>query len=110
MNKKEIRFLFKQKVFKRDDYSCAYCNKHYGIDNANEFLDAHHITNREEMPNGGYVVENGISLCKLDCHIKAEKFHITNHMEWEEGLHPDELYSRIKSSKELAYHKSIELK
>lgn len=27
-------------------------------------LDAHHITDRNEMPNGGYVPENGISLCK----------------------------------------------
>jgi hypothetical protein len=26
-------------------------------------LEAHHITNRNEMPNGGYVVENGITLC-----------------------------------------------
>ncbi|APR81162.1 Hypothetical protein A7982_06509 [Minicystis rosea] len=37
-------------------------------------LDAHHITNRNLMPAGGYVAENGIALCDTPggCHEKAE--------------------------------------
>jgi hypothetical protein len=57
------------------------------------------------MPNGGYVKENGISLCPK-CHLKAERFHMTNGKEWERGYHPIELYRLIGSSKELATEKS----
>ena len=38
--------------------------------------DSHHITDRKEIINGGYVLENGISLCSA-CHWKAEQYHIT---------------------------------
>lgn len=62
-------------------------------------MDAHHITDRNEMPNGGYVKENGITLCKEKCHMKAEKFHMTGGKEWEDGFHPDDLYEKIDSSK-----------
>jgi len=54
------------------------------------------------MPNGGYVKENGITVCKEDCHLKVEMFHISEGTEWSEGLHPDDLYRMIGSSKELA--------
>ena len=64
-------------------------------------LDAHHISDRNEMPNGGYHATNGISLCD-ECHIKSEKFHTTNGEEWVEGFHPDDLYNKIGSSKEIA--------
>lgn len=74
-----------------------------------EELDAHHITDRSEMPNGGYVKENGITLCKDDCHMKCEKFHISGGLEWNEGMHPDDLYKKINSSLELAIEKSNEL-
>ena len=65
-------------------------------------LDAHHITDRSEMPNGGYVHENGIALCP-ECHIKAEKFHQTNGQDWEQGFHPNDLYLKIGSSHKKAY-------
>lgn len=58
-------------------------------------LDAHHITPREEMPNGGYVPENGISVCPR-CHIKAEDQLL--------NFRPEDLYKEIGSSK----HKAIE--
>ena len=102
-SKKQIRENFRTSVFKRDKNTCQACKKkHTDI----EDLDAHHITDRSEMPNGGYVKENGISLCKEGCHMRCEKFHITGGVEWEEGLHPDDLYKMINSSKELAIQKS----
>lgn len=107
--KKELRSKFKNDVFKRDNYSCRVCKTHYGADKAEEFLDAHHVTDRNEMPNGGYVKENGISLCKDDCHMKAEKFHISGGVEWEPGMHPDDLYKLIGSSKEEAIKASEKL-
>jgi hypothetical protein len=63
------------------------------------------------MPNGGYVKENGITLCDDNdgyegCHMKAELFHISEGVEWTVGMHPDDLYRLIGSSKELAIRKS----
>jgi 5-methylcytosine-specific restriction endonuclease McrA len=106
MSKKKVRESFRTAVYKRDKNTCQVCGKkHTDI----EDLDAHHITDRSEMPNGGYVKENGISLCKDVCHMKCEKFHISGGLEWEEGMHPDDLYKKINSSKELAIKKSNEL-
>jgi len=102
MNKKEIRSAFRNAVFKRDGGKCLFCD-------IKENLDAHHITDRNEMPNGGYVKENGISLCPTH-HMMAEKFHITQGKEWEPNFHPDDLYNKIKSSKQLAIQKSERLK
>ena len=109
MSKKKnlIRTKFKNEVFKRDK-GCKVCGEYIWGDN----MDAHHITDRNEMPNGGYVKENGITLCKESktneesCHMKAEKFHISDGKEWVEGLHPDDLYKIIGSSKELAIKES----
>jgi hypothetical protein len=99
--KKKVRENFRNAVFKRDGNKCRVC------DNDQVKLDAHHITDRSEMPNGGYVVENGITLCDTSggCHMKAEQYHLGN--EVEEGFHPIDLYKLIKSSYELAYKKSI---
>lgn len=95
--KKEIRKIFKQEVFARDGYKCVFCDK--------EAVDAHHITDRHEMPNGGYVKENGISLCS-EHHKIAEKYHESCGKTWVDGFHPDELYRKIGSSKEIAIQKS----
>ena len=103
--KKDIRTSFRNEVFKRDNYTCQLC----GIKSNPDWFDAHHITDRSEMPNGGYVKENGITVCKDgndSCHMKCEKYHISGGTEWEEGLHPDDLYKLIKSSKDLAIEKS----
>jgi len=53
------------------------------------------------MPGGGYVVENGISLCP-ECHLKAKWYYVTEHQEWEPGYHPGDLYALIGSSYEIA--------
>lgn len=109
MSKKDVRKKFRDDVYKRDNYTCRHCHNKYTAETAQEFLDAHHITDRSDMPNGGYVKENGISLCKDDCHMKAEKFHISDGKEWEPGMHPDDLYKIIGSSYEEAFKTSEKL-
>lgn len=97
-NKKEIRNKFRQDVFSRDRFTCVFCS-------VTTELDAHHITDRHEMPNGGYVKENGISVCPKH-HMECEQFHITHGESWVPGKHPDDLYKIIGSSKEIAIEKS----
>jgi predicted restriction endonuclease len=88
-SKKETRRKFRDAVFARDNYKCAVC----GVGGE---LDAHHITDRNAIPNGGYVVENGISLCPR-CHELAEDFH--RGKTCQQGFHPDELYATIGSDR-----------
>ena len=80
---KEWRRKFREDVFKRDHNICKICGK--------PAQDAHHITDRHYMPNGGYALSNGISLCG-DCHIKAEVGVISSY----------DLYKLIRSSYEKA--------
>lgn len=102
--KKLMRSQFRKSVFDRDRYKCRCCGKS-GYDRQEEPvadkipLDAHHITNRDEMPNGGYCKENGISVCD-DCHLKAESFWSTG--EVVDGFCPRDLYNLIGSSLEIA--------
>jgi 5-methylcytosine-specific restriction endonuclease McrA len=111
-NKKSIRENFRNSVFERDKHKCRICGRHA----ADVHMDSHHITDRSEMPNGGYVKENGISLCDApqadgapSCHSRAEQFHISEGKTWEPGLHPDDLYKMIGSSKEKAIRASERL-
>ena len=55
---------FKEAVFKRDGGLCVKCKK--------PAEDAHHIIDRILWTDGGYCVNNGVSLC-ADCHILAEQ-------------------------------------
>ena len=90
---------FRDAVFKRDQNKCRVCGK-------KSQLDAHHITDRHEMSNGGYVAENGIALCP-DCHKSAETFHATGTAH--PGFSPEDLYWLIGSSKEHAEVASCKL-
>lgn len=103
--KKEIRKNFKNAVFKRDHYTCKVCNTQRN----EEDLDAHHITDRNEMPNGGYVASNGITVCKEECHMMVEEFHISGGKNWCDDLHPTDLYNLIGSSHEQAIEDSNQL-
>ena len=109
--KKVVRRKFRESVFERDGFTCKCCGYKPEKESLQEELDAHHITDRTEMPGGGYVKENGISLCNVEdgCHVKAEKFHISDGQEWEDGMHPNDLYEMIESSKELAIDRSKKL-
>jgi len=98
MNKKQIRENFRNEVFKRDGNKCRVCGRN------DVKLDAHHITNRKNIPSGGYVKENGITLCDTEngCHWKAENVYSDDFL-------PDNLYKLIKSDFETAYYKSLML-
>jgi hypothetical protein len=100
--KKQIRANFRNAVFKRDGHKCVFCDH-------TDDLDAHHITDRTEMPNGGYVAANGITLCP-EHHLQAEQYHISGGKFWTDRMHPLELYEKIGSSIEKAIEESEELK
>lgn len=104
-NKHQIRDEFRSAVFHRDGNKCRVC----GVRGASVKLDAHHIVDRHEMPNGGYVPENGISLCDQPggCHEKAEAYHRGD--EILPGFHPNELYVLIGSSYDRAFEASERL-
>jgi hypothetical protein len=100
--KKEMRNDFRNAVFERDGYRCVMCGK----TSKEVKLDAHHITDRAEMPNGGYVAENGITLCDCSqgCHWKSEHNHATGKSY--PGYAPENLYAKINSSLEKAWEAS----
>lgn len=98
-SKKLIREKFRTQVFARDGYNCVFCERR-------DQLDAHHITDRSLMPNGGYVVENWITLCP-EHHLLAEEVHRVGFTE--PGFSPAELYEKINSSYNAAVEAAREL-
>lgn len=102
---KRLRQAFREGVFERDGHRCVFCG-------STENLDAHHITDRHSMPNDGYALSNGITLCDSGegHHLMAEEFHISGGKNWFPGMHPDDLYKKIGSSKERAVLDSGKLK
>ena len=105
-DKKRIRNEFRTATFTRDGHKCRGCG--WSAFRPGELeLDAHHITDRNLMPNGGYVKENGISLCPT-CHEKAEVFHSTGTAL--PGWSPEDLYRLIGSTYEEAVKASERLK
>jgi 5-methylcytosine-specific restriction endonuclease McrA len=105
--KKLIRQRFRDACFARDNYSCVMCDFKSSKENAEKELDAHHITDRNELPNRGYVKENGISLCS-SCHEKAEEFHSTGNAH--PGYSIDDLYKKINSDLQKAIAASKRIK
>lgn len=57
------RDAFREGVFARDRHRCVVCGK--------PAQDAHHLIERRLFPDGGYVLDNGVSLCAAD-HREAE--------------------------------------
>lgn len=126
--KKEVRRKFRDLVFQRDGYRCVCCGFQSSKEEVEESLDAHHITPREEMPNGGYVKENGVSLCdpsksggaaRDGCHFKAEEVLEARAAgnqydpEPDDPYHPfapEQLYVAIDSSWKLAVEEALRLK
>lgn len=113
--KKQIRAAFRRAVFTRDGWKCVCCGaagkcrqtgEYEGAEVPRVDLDAHHVTDRNEMPHGGYVAENGISVCDA-CHELAEVFHSTGTAH--PGFSPEELYARIGSSHTEALNASEKL-
>lgn len=106
--KKEVRKKFREVCLARDKDACVMCGKKAtSREEALEIFDIHHITDRSLMPAGGYVLENGITLCKDPCHLLAEEFHSTGTAH--PGYSPEDLYKKINSSYELAVEASKKL-
>tara|TARA_B100001778_G_scaffold334986_1_gene350454 strand:+ start:18752 stop:19060 length:309 start_codon:yes stop_codon:yes gene_type:complete len=95
--KRRARQEFRQGVLDRDGHRCVIC----GVQPGDDGLDAHHIIDRHDMPNGGYVKENGVTLCH-DCHPLAEREH--QGLDPVPGLSRAELFAAIGSSEEEARH------
>ena len=87
--KKAMREKFRNECFERDGH-CVCCTE-------KNIINTHHIRNRNEFKNGGYVKENGATLC-LDHHILAEQGFVSAR----------ELYKIINSSFEKAQRKDNE--
>lgn len=62
------RNKFRNAVFERDDYKCVVCG--------NMAQDAHHLMERRLWRDGGYYVDNGVSLCPAH-HVQAEQTTLT---------------------------------
>jgi hypothetical protein len=59
---------FKRQVFARDKNKCVICGA--------PAVDAHHIMDRKLWEDGGYYLDNGVSLCE-NHHWEAELDKIT---------------------------------
>lgn len=66
--KADARSEFKGAVFARDHQRCVACGC--------PAVDAHHIMQRKLFPDGGYLLDNGVSLCS-GCHVLAESSQIS---------------------------------
>jgi hypothetical protein len=62
------RTSFRNQVFRRDNHKCILCTL--------PAKDAHHIIERRLWSDGGYYVDNGVSVCE-PCHIECEKTNIS---------------------------------
>src|SRR5438132_10064447 len=58
------RNAFRAGVFARDDRKCVVCER--------AAVDAHHLIERRLWPDGGYYLDNGVSLCAVH-HKMAEE-------------------------------------
>jgi hypothetical protein len=105
MTKKEKHKIwrkeFNEVCLKRDGHKCVFCDE-----KRTKNLNVHHITDRHDIPNGGYVESNGITVCE-EHHLLCEEYHKTN--ECLPEYHPFELYKKINSSPEMAYRDSVKL-
>jgi len=104
-NHKRWRKEFNEACFERDNHKCVFCNE-------TEDIAAHHITDRHDMPNGGYVMSNGITLCPE--HHKVCEANMGREVSWKteygDFFTQTELYIKINSTFATAYNDSLNLK
>lgn len=61
---------FRERVFERDGHHCVHCGA--------PAVDAHHLMERRLFEDGGYYLDNGVSLCEQH-HLDAEKTILSPH-------------------------------
>jgi len=59
---------FREAVFERDNFLCVKCFA--------PAVDAHHLIERRLWPDGGYHLDNGVSLCSVH-HLQAESTELS---------------------------------
>lgn len=59
---------FREAVFERDGFRCVICH--------DLAADAHHLLERRLWPDGGYYLDNGVTLC-AEHHLEAEKTNLS---------------------------------
>lgn len=64
--------LWRESVFKRDEYTCKECDAHSGNGKA-VYLTADHIKPFALFPELRYAIDNGLTLC-WECHKKTPTF------------------------------------
>lgn len=68
---------FREGVFKRDGYHCVFCANRHGMGfyevtcDESPQLDAHHLIERRLWSDGGYYLDNGVTVCQ-DHHMLCE--------------------------------------
>lgn len=62
--------LWREAVFKRDNYICVQCNKNKEVSGK---LNAHHIKPFSLFPELRFAIDNGITLC-VSCHKKTDTY------------------------------------
>ena len=62
--------LLKQKVLKRDNFTCTKCKRTLNKLDSNEYMCIHHIKSRENHPDKRLDINNCVILCNT-CHYKV---------------------------------------
>lgn len=65
--------LWREAVFKRDNYTCQNCGIRCGVGIGTVELHPHHIKSFSEYPELRFDVDNGLTLCS-GCHRKTENY------------------------------------
>lgn len=72
---------FREAVFKRDGHRCVFCGK-TAEETPEGKLDAHHIIERRLWPDGGYYLDNGVTVCE-EHHLECEQtVHSVEQVRW----------------------------
>lgn len=66
---------WRNKVYKRDNWTCQMCKEKNDKNGVRKKINAHHIKSFSRYPKLRFVVENGITLCE-ECHYQTTSYGI----------------------------------